>query len=63
IDYTVNYESGQISFAHPPDSGAEIRAGFEFDVPVRFDTDQIMTSISNFQAGEAPNIPIVEIRV
>ncbi|MDX8349663.1 DUF2460 domain-containing protein [Cognatiyoonia sp. IB215446] len=63
VDYTVDYGSGQVSFAHPPDVGAEIRAGFEFDVPVRFDTDRIMTSISNFQAGEAPNIPVVEIRV
>ncbi|MDX8352212.1 DUF2460 domain-containing protein [Cognatiyoonia sp. IB215182] len=63
VDYTVDHASGQVSFAHPPDVGAEIRAGFEFDVPVRFDTDRIMTSISNFQAGEAPNIPVVEIRV
>ncbi|MEL6840847.1 MAG: DUF2460 domain-containing protein [Pseudomonadota bacterium] len=63
VDYTVDDASGQISFAHPPDIGAEIRAGFEFDVPVRFDTDRIMTSISNFQAGEAPNIPVVEIRI
>mgnify|MGYP001791314995 FL=1 len=63
IDYALDVSKGIITFNHPPDIGAEIRAGFEFDVPVRFDTDRIMTSISNFQAGEAPNIPVVEIRV
>ncbi len=63
IDFEVDVATGEIVFAHPPDQGAEIRAGYEFDVPVRFDTDAIMTSLSSFQAGEAPNIPVVEIRV
>lgn len=63
VDYTLDVHSGAIAFNHPPDDTAEIRAGFEFDVPVRFDTDSILTSISNFQAGEAPNVPIMEIRV
>ncbi len=63
VDYSVDETTGLITFSHPPDLGAEIRAGFEFDVPVRFDTDIIMTSISSFQAGEVPDVPIVEIRV
>jgi uncharacterized protein (TIGR02217 family) len=63
VDYQVDFDSGHITFDHPPDLGAEVRAGFEFDVPVRFDTDAIMASISSFQAGEVPNIPIVEVRV
>ena len=63
VDYDIDFATGLITFAHPPDLGAEVRAGFEFDVPVRFDTDSIMTSVSSFQTGEAPNIPIVEVRV
>ncbi len=63
VDYTVDHETGAISFDHPPDLAAEVRAGFEFDVPVRFDADAILTSLSSFQAGEAPNVPVVEIRV
>ena len=63
IDYTVDVATGLVSFTHPPDLDAEVRAGYTFDVPVRFDTDAIMTSVSNFQAGQAPNVPIVEIRV
>ncbi len=38
-------------------------AGFEFDVPVRFDTDRIQTSVAIFQAGDVPNVPVVEVRL
>jgi len=30
---------------------------------VRFDTDRIQVSLASFQAGEVPNVPVVEIRV
>jgi len=63
VDYEVDDDSGVLSFASAPDAGAEVRAGFEFDVPVRFDTDTIMTSVSSFQAGEVPNVPVVEVRL
>ena len=46
-----------------PAKGAVIWAGFEFDVPVRFDTDSIQTSVASFQAGDVPNVPVVEVRV
>lgn len=62
-DYTVDSTKGLIQFTNPPSNGAEIRAGFEFDVPVRFDADRIHTSVSSFQAGEAPSVPVVEVRV
>lgn len=63
VDYDVDYQSGVISFYHAPDIGAVVTAGFEFDVPVRFDGDQILTSVSSFQAGEVPDVPVVEVRV
>lgn len=63
VDYDLDLTSGVVTFGHPPDSGLEIYAGFEFDVPVRFDTDAIQTSVSNFRAGEVPNVPVVEVRV
>lgn len=61
--FSVNLATGQISFVTAPEDGAEITAGYEFDVPVRFDTDRIHTSVASFQAGEAPNVPVVEVRV
>ena len=55
-------EKGIITFAEAPADGAAIRAGFLFDVPVRFAEDRIDISGVNFAAGEAPSIPLVELR-
>ncbi len=63
VDFTVDYQTGWIEFAVPPEIGATITAGFEFDVPVRFDTDRIVASVASFSAGEIPDVPIVEVRV
>ena len=63
VDYDVDTATGVITFAHPPALGQAVTAGFEFDVPVRFDTDSIQTSVASFQAGDVPNVPVVELRV
>ncbi|MEL6915573.1 MAG: DUF2460 domain-containing protein [Pseudomonadota bacterium] len=63
IDYTVDPNTGIVSFLEAPDEGAEVTAGYEFDVPVRFDTPSIQTSVAAFRAGDAPSVPVVEIRV
>lgn len=57
--------TGVITFAagHLPPSGAAVTAGFQFDVPVRFDTDYLEVDLSAFAAGAIPKIPLVEIRV
>ncbi|WP_313293110.1 DUF2460 domain-containing protein [Rhizobium rhizoryzae] len=61
--FTLEAATGIVTFdaAHVPPEGAEIRAGFEFDVPVRFDTDRIDVNLSAFNAGRIPAIPIKEI--
>lgn len=63
VDYELDTATGLVTLAHPPEQGRSIRAGFEFDVPVRFDTGSIQTSVASFQAGEAPAVPVVEVRV
>jgi uncharacterized protein (TIGR02217 family) len=63
LEFAVNIETGEITFTLPPDVGTRVTAGFEFDVPVRFDTDMIQTSVASFQAGDVPNVPIVEVRI
>ncbi len=63
IEYEVDPATGIISFSSPPDPGMEIFAGYEFDVPVRFDTDRILTSVASFQAGQVPDVPVIEVRV
>jgi uncharacterized protein (TIGR02217 family) len=63
IDYEFDATTGLVTFSHPPDPDMPITAGFEFDVPVRFDTDHIHTSVASFQAGEALNVPVLEVRL
>jgi len=62
-DYTVDAATGTVTFVtgKVPASGA-VRAGFEFDVPVRFDTDRIDIDLAQFDAGRIPSIPLVEVR-
>ena len=63
LEFDVDAGTGSISFASAPDIGVLITAGFEFDVPVRFDTDRLQTSVGAFQAGEVPNVPVIEVRL
>jgi len=64
-DFTVNATSGVITFlaGHLPASGAVVTAGFQFDVPVRFATDHIAINLSQFDAGEIQDIPLIEVRL
>ncbi|MGB0853840.1 MAG: phage distal tail protein, Rcc01695 family [Pikeienuella sp.] len=62
-DFTVDASTGAVVFATAPVAGAEIAAGYEFHVPVRFDTDRIEINLAAFEAGEVPSVPIVEVRV
>ena len=54
--------TGLVTFAVAPAAGKSITAGFQFDVPVRFDTDQLALTAENHVAYKA-DIPIVEVRV
>jgi uncharacterized protein (TIGR02217 family) len=53
---------GVLQFDDPPAPGVAITAGFEFDVPVRFAEDRIEINRATFLAGEAPSVPLIEIR-
>lgn len=60
---TVDNTTGIVSFLTPPISGAIIKATFEFDVPVRFDTDHLSASLDSYGLHSWKNIAIVEVRV
>lgn len=62
-DFEVDYETGLITFVEPPEPDSPVTAGYEFDVPVRFDTDRITVSVASFRAGEMPAVPVVEVRI
>lgn len=62
-DRRIDTTTGRVELRIAPVAGAFVTAGFEFDVPVRFDTDRISASLAGFAAGEIPSIPVVEVRV
>ena len=53
---------GVVAFVAAPAAGAAVTAGFRFDVPVRFAEDQLQVSLASVAAGEAPSVPLVELR-
>lgn len=63
--FTCDLTTGVVTFlsGHVPPAGAAVTAGFQFDVPVRFDTDYLEVDLSAFAAGAIPKIPLVEIKV
>ena len=63
--FTVDTATGVITFAPGqfPANGQTVTAGFEFDVPARFDTDKLEVNVAGFKHGAIPVIPIVEIRL
>jgi len=61
--FTCDPTTGLVAFTLPPAAGAAITAGFAFDVPVRFDTDELSIDLAAFEAGEVPRVPLVEVVV
>jgi uncharacterized protein (TIGR02217 family) len=61
--FSCDATTGTITFVVAPPAGTAVTAGFEFDVPVRFDTDDLDIDLSAFDAGEIPKIPLIEIVV
>ena len=64
-DYFLDYGTGIVTFdsGSIPGMATALTAGFEFDVPVRFDTDRLEINLQGFGHGSIPNVPVVEIRV
>ena len=60
--WTCDVTTGLVTFGTPPAAGAAVTAGYLFDVPARFDTDYLEADLAYFEAGQIPNIPILEIR-
>ena len=54
--------TGTVSFATAPGNGVAVRAGFEFDVPVRFDSDALDVTLDIERLGSITSIPLLELR-
>ena len=60
--WSVDTTTGVVSFGAAPGAGVAITAGFEFDVPVRFDTDALDVTLDLERLGSITSIPLLEIR-
>ncbi len=54
--------TGEILLDAAPARGVAVRAGFLFDVPVRFAEDRLEVSRATFLAGEMTSVLLVEVR-
>jgi len=61
--FEIDFETGMVALMDPLPEGARLTAGYEFDVPVRFEEDQLDINVAHFEAGHVPSIPVVELRV
>jgi uncharacterized protein (TIGR02217 family) len=56
----IDYQTGQVTFASAP--GSNPTASFEFDVPVRFDTDHLPVQANAWDQQVVSQIDLVEVR-
>lgn len=60
--WSVDTTTGLVTFTTALASGIAITAGFEFDVPVRLDTDQLDVIHDLEHLGSITSIPLLEVR-
>jgi uncharacterized protein (TIGR02217 family) len=60
-EYKIDLTTGIITFDNPPPQNITIKADFEFDVPVRFDSDILEISMESIHSGRVKEIKLVEI--
>ena len=61
--YAVDTTTGLVTLTIAPAAGAAVTAGFEFDVPVRFDGERIDLTMESFNAARVGAVALVEVRV
>jgi uncharacterized protein (TIGR02217 family) len=61
--YTLDAATGIVTFTggNIPTAGQAVTAGFEFDVPVRFDIDDLSINIEDYNSG-ASQVPLIELK-
>ena len=60
--WTVDALTGIVTFTVAPANGVAVSAGFEFDVPVRFDSETMDVTLDFERLGSIDSIPLVELR-
>jgi uncharacterized protein (TIGR02217 family) len=61
-DFVVDHTTGIVTFTTAPALGSIITWGGEFDIPCRFDIDELQITLDFYEHGST-NIPVVEVRI
>jgi uncharacterized protein (TIGR02217 family) len=61
--WTIDVETGIVTFSSPPGDGVVITADYEFDVPARFDVDHLPATEEFFDAASINDVPVVALRL
>lgn len=63
--YQINLLTGVVTLGATlaAQTGTNVEIECEFDVPVRFDIDDFKVSMTTFEAGSIPTIPLIEVKV
>jgi uncharacterized protein (TIGR02217 family) len=60
---SVDTTTGLVTFATAPTVGQVITASYQFDVPVRFDTDRLSASLDAYGINSWLDITLIEVRI
>ncbi len=60
--FSVNRGTGVVTFSSAPANGTVLTAGFQFDVPVRFDEDWLSVTWDTINSRSAGSVPLMEVR-
>jgi len=62
VAFNCDYSTGVVSFEVPVEVDAEVIVDCEFDIAVRFDTDNLLASVDALKNNAWQDIPLIEIR-
>ena len=60
-DFSIDLTNGLITFEVAPSDTTIITANFEFDDPVRFNSDLLEVSLNSLSSGKINNLELIEI--
>ncbi len=62
-DYSIDTMTGHITLVQAVTENQVVTAGFEFDVPVRFDTDRLEVELVDVKVARVSALPMIELRL
>lgn len=60
-DFSIDLTNGLITFEVAPSDTTIITANFEFDIPVRFNTDLLEITMDSINSGKIKDLELIEI--